>query len=93
MAKIDQVHTDIQKLTHSFVLNRPKSDHCLALSVSHSLLVEKLDMLDLQSYYMDFSKILNVFVKIGTSISLDYLSKLIHGKMEVLHGFVKVVSI
>ena len=68
--QLPTTHTNIQKLTNWFVLNRPKSDHCLALSVNHSLLVEKINLLDFQSYYMDFSKILNVFVKIGTSISL-----------------------
>ena len=81
----------------------PESDHCLVVSVHHSILLLSFAQIagfrkvvrwlplncnmDLSNWYTVFSMSLHGFVKIDTWISLSSYKDL----LKLLHGFVKVV--
>ena len=81
----------------------PESDHCLVLSVHHSVLLLSFAQIagfrkvvrwlslncnmDLSNWYTVFSRSLHGFIKIDTWISLSSYKDL----FKLLHGFVKVV--
>ena len=80
----EDIKQAFEKWYFKILFIRPKSHHCLALSLSHSLTHRFefcLNCCICQTSYLYFSKLLHGFVKIDTRISLSFY-----------RGFVKVAT-